>query len=68
MSYMRKKGATDTLKVLKKNTHRIYGIFDIKKKKLVAVDLDLSLLEIQYDIGIEDKTRYQLITMEITLF
>lgn len=65
---MRKRSVTDTLKVLKENTHRIYGIFDTKKKKLVAVDLDLSLLDIQYDIGFEDKIRYQLITMEITLF
>ena len=67
MPYMRKKTVKEALEALKENTHRIYGIFDFKEKKLVDVELDLSLLEIQYDFGIEDKERFKIVTMEVTL-
>ena len=65
---MRKKLTRDALVALRENSHRIYGIFDFQKKKLVKVGLDFSDIELEYDISVEDEERYKLVTMEVTLF
>jgi hypothetical protein len=66
MPYMRRK---EIIKKLKSKIHRIYGIYDFKKNKLIAVNLNKESIELEYDMeGYEEDKGKKIVSFDVTLF
>ena len=46
---------------------KIYGIFDLKKKKILMVHLKLQEVELEYDLENYDTDRYKIISFLVNL-
>ena len=59
----------EALKKLKSKPHRIYGIYDFKKNKLVAIQLSQEAIELEYDMGCYDaKEEKKIVSFDVILF
>jgi hypothetical protein len=59
----------EALKKLKSKSHRIYGIYDFNKNKLVAVQLSQEAIELDYDLGCyDDNEEKKIVSFDVILF
>lgn len=57
-----------TKKKLAGNTsQRIHGIYDVKKKKMLYVHLDMEQVELEYDMGSYLEPQQVIVTLEILI-
>lgn len=57
----------NTIGIIKSQKYRIYGIFNLKTKALLRVELDLEIIELEYDFGDYDKKHCQIISFDVIL-
>lgn len=66
----KKKNKNSSLKKNQKSRNNeivIYGIFDLKKKKLVKVDLDEENIGFEFDIGLYDARKYSVVKLYFSI-
>ena len=59
----------EAIKKLKSKPHHIYGIYDFKKNKLIAVNLHKEAIELEYDMeGYEENGEKKIVSFDVILF